>query len=634
MQPAFLGPGSKGVSDDMRQASEESSSSTAPRTLVDLVRAALGAHDRPVLFERDGAGVWAALSASEVLARAAAIAAALHERGLSPGDRIALMSPNRVDWIVANLGILFAGCVTVPIYATQALDQVGYILADSAARALFVDTPDVAERLRRAGIDLAPIVFDAPAGDAAGLDALIARGRALHAADPAALDRTAAGLAAGDLAVLIYTSGTTGQPKGVMLSHGNVASNAWDAFSLIPEVIEPGDPVLSVLPFAHIYENTNLFGYFLRGAEVYVNRQVERLLEDLRAVRPVVVFAVPRIFERTYAGIVAKSREAGGLKARLVPWALDAGMRYKRAQLNGKQPAAMLRVEFALAHALVLGKIRPQLGCDRLRFFVSGSAALHLDIALVFAGADMAIMEGYGLSECSPTVTVNRPQAARLGTVGTPIPNVEVRLAEDGEILVRGPNVMLGYYNRPAETNAMIREGWLATGDIGALDSDGYLRVVDRKKEIFKTSGGKYVSPARVENAIARSRFVVQVAVFGSDKPHPAALISPNWPALRESLALPESVPNADLARRRDVREFLAAECARETAELGSFEQIRWAGVLPRDLTIDDGELTPTLKVRRRVVEERYAVDPERALGRLAREPVAGEALLGPAAFA
>jgi long-chain acyl-CoA synthetase len=392
-----------------------------------------------------------------------------------------------------------------------------------------------------------------------------------------------------------------------MLSHGNVASNAWDAFSLIPDVIQPEDPVLSVLPFAHIYENTNMFGYFVRGAAVYVNHRVELLLDDLRSVRPVAVFVVPRIFERTYAGILAKSRAAGGVRAKLVPWALEVGARYKRAELDGVPAPPLLRAAYALAHALVLSKVRGQLGCDRLRFFVSGSASLHLDIALIFAGADMAIMEGYGLTECSPIVTVNRPGAARLGTVGPPIPNVELRLADDGEILVRGPNVMQGYYHRPDETREMIHDGWLATGDIGTIDADGFLRVVDRKKEIFKTSGGKYVSPARVENAIARSPIVAQVAVFGSDRPHPAALISPNWPALRAALGLPDDVPPAELARRQDVRDFIAAECARETADLASYEQIRWAGVLPRDLSIDEGELTPTLKVKRRVVEARYA---------------------------
>jgi long-chain acyl-CoA synthetase len=590
----------------MRQVAKESSSEPA-RTLVDLVRAALAGPDRPLLCERDASDEWSALGSTIVLERAAAIAAALRDRGLAPGDRVALMSPNRVDWIVTNLGILFAGCVTVPIYATQALDQVRYIVEDSGARALFVDTQAVADRLRAAGVPLEPFVFDAPPEAPESLAALIVHGRRAHAAEPDALERTAAALQPDDLAVLIYTSGTTGTPKGVMLSHFNVASNAWGAFSLIADVIRPGDAVLSVLPFAHIYENTDMFGYFIRGAVVYVNRQIEGLLDDLRSVRPIAVFVVPRIFERTYAGILAKSRAAGGLRAKVVPWALETGRRYKRAEHDGATISPLLRAQFAFAHALVLSKIRAQLGCDRLRFFVSGSAALHLDLALTFAGADMSIMEGYGLTECSPIVTVNYPGGSKLGTVGPAIPRVELRIADDGEVMVRGPNVMLGYYHRPEDTSEMIRDGWLATGDIGVLDADGYLRIVDRKKEIFKTSGGKYVSPARVEAAVARSPFVGQVMVFGSGKPHPAALVSPNWPALRDKLDLPGDGPPEDLARRADVRAFIAGECARETADLAEFEQIRWAGILPRDLTIAEGELTPTLKVKRRVVEARYA---------------------------
>jgi long-chain acyl-CoA synthetase len=576
-------------------------------TLVALVRAALAGPDRPLLYERDSSGSWTALGTAAVAERVAAIAAALREDGLLPGDRVALMSPNRTDWILTNLGILFAGGVSVPIYATQALDQVGYILADSGARALFVDTPAVAARLRAAGVALEPIVFDAPPDAPHSLAALLARGRHAHAAFPDALERTVAAIASEDLAVLIYTSGTTGAPKGVMLSHGNVTSNAHAAFDLIPDEIRPGDPVLSLLPYAHIYESTNVFGYLVRGATIYINTRIEALLDDLRDVRPVAVFCVPRIFERTFAAIIAKSRAAGGLKAKLVPWAFYTGRRYKRAEFDGAPISPLLRLQFALAHALVLSKIRKQLGCDRLRHFVSGSAALHLDIALSFAAADLSIMEGYGLTETSPVVSCNRPGAWRLGTVGRPITGVEVRIAEDGEILVRGPNVMQGYYRDTEQTAARIRDGWLATGDVGSLDPDGYLRIVDRKNEIFKTSGGKFVSPARVEAAVVRSPFISQAVVFGRGMPHPAALVSPHWPAVRSRMQLAPDTPAAELALREDVRRFIAAECARKTADLATFEQIRWSGVLPRDLTIEDGELTPTLKVKRRIVEERFS---------------------------
>ena len=592
----------------MRQTIEESSSAcdriadSGNVSLVDVTRCALAGPERDVLFERDERGAWIALTNLALLARVEAVALGLRARGVNAGDRVALMSANRVDWIVANLGILFAAAVSVPIYPTQALDHVRYILADSRARTLFVDTPEAVVRLRAAGITLAPTLFDAAPGDAESFTDLVADGLARRAT---AADNDALHIDPTALAILIYTSGTTGTPKGVMLSHRNIATNALDAFGMVADVIRPGDPVLSILPFAHIYENTNMFGYLARGATVYVNRRLDALLEDLRSVRPVAMFAVPRVFERTCAGIVATSVAAGGVRARLVPWALRVGLAYRRALADGR-PALPLRARFALAHALVLRKIRAQLGCDRLRFFVSGSASLHPDITLTFAAADLLIMEGYGLTECAPIVTVNRPDRYKLGTVGPPIPNVEIRLDDDGELLVRGPNVMLGYYGRSDETAAAIRDGWLATGDIATIDADGFVRIVDRKDEIFKTSGGKYISPTRVESALARSPFVAQAVVFGSGKAHPMALISPNWGALRAQLGLPADAPADDLATHERVRTFFANEAQRATADLAPYEQIRWTGVLPRELTIEAGEVTPTLKVRRRVVEERH----------------------------
>ena len=493
---------------DVKESSPDRLRDVAPTTLVALTRAALAGPPRPVLYERDAGGTWQALSSSELLTRVESLAVALRMVGLARGDRVALMSPNRVDWIIANLGILFAGCVTVPIYATQALDQVAYIVADSGARAMFADTPQAAQRLRDAGVPLDPILFDGPPGDARALTAFVASGGRRARERPELPASYAAEIDPADLAILIYTSGTTGTPKGVMLSHNNIASNARDAFSLIRETVAPGATVLSILPFTHIYENTNIFGYLVRGSVIYVNRRIEGLLDDLRAVRPAVVFAVPRIFERTLAGIRAKVRADGGLRARLVLWALDVGLRYQRVRHAGTAMPALLALQYALAHALVLGKIRGQLGLDRLQFFVSGSASLQLDVALTFVALDVKIMEGYGLTEASPVITVNRVDAIRIGTVGQAIPNVEITLADDGEVLARGPNVMLGYYHKPGETAEMLRDGWLATGDIGTIDPDGYLTIVDRKKEIFKTSGGKYVSPTRVERAIARSPYV------------------------------------------------------------------------------------------------------------------------------
>jgi long-chain acyl-CoA synthetase len=568
-----------------------------PRTLVVLARSALGGDERDALLERDPAGAWSALTNREILRRADAVAAALRARGVGAGDRIALMSPNRSDWIVAHLGILFAGGVSVPIYATQPLDQVAYILNDAAARLLFVDTPTAAERLAAAAIGIETIVFDG--SGAATLAALVERGAATR-------DAARTEPAPDDLAVLIYTSGTTGTPKGVMLTQANLASNVVDAFSLLIGIVLPGDPVLAVLPLAHIYEHTNVFGHFWRGATIYLNHRIDELLGDLRDVRPVAMFGVPRIFERMHAAILDRARSGGAVRARLVPWAVGVGRRYRRALAEGKTPGLARRLAFRLAYALVLKQIRPLLGCDRLRFFGSGSAALQTDIAFAFAGAGITIVEGYGLTECSPVVTANDVRAPRIGTVGRPIPNVEVRIAADGELEVRGPNVMRGYYHQPDESAAVLHDGWLGTGDVATIDADGFVRIVDRKKEIFKTSGGKYVAPSRVEAAILRSPLVAQAVVVGNARPHPAALIAPNWTALRNGLRLPADASSVELAARSDVRAVLIGECVRATAELGPFEQIRWIGVLPHELTIDGGELTPTLKVRRRIVEERY----------------------------
>jgi long-chain acyl-CoA synthetase len=480
---------------------------------------------------------------------------------------------------------------------------VRYILADSEARLLFVDTPSAHDTLLAGGIALPRTISFDPGDD--DLAALEAQGRAATAQTDA-LAPIAARIAPDDLAVLIYTSGTTGQPKGVMLTQRNIASNAIDAFALIAEIIRPGDAVLSILPYAHIYESTNVYGYLLRRSVVYVNTNLERLLDDCRAVQPMMVLAVPRIFERILVGIVSQAKAAGGVRAKLVPWALGVGREYMRAKTSGKAVGAPLALSYRLAHALALKKIKPLMGLDRLKFFGSGSAPLHPDTALTYMGFGIPISEGYGLTECSPVVTVNTPLNPRIGTVGAVIPNVEVRLADDGELLVRGPGVMKGYYNDREATARAITNGWLHTGDIATIRPDGCVRIIDRKNELFKTSGGKYIAPARIESALLRSLYFNQVMVFGAGRAHPAALVSPNWNTLRAELMLPD-LPTGELAARRDVLEFLQQEARLQTADLAPYEQIRTLGVLPRDLSIEAGELSPTQKIRRRVVERLYA---------------------------
>jgi long-chain acyl-CoA synthetase len=516
-----------------------------------------------------------------------------------------------VNWIVADFATLFAGCVVVPIFPTQAPDQVAYVLQNSEAKLIFVDTPAAAERLRQLPIQLPPVVVFEGGGEGA-LAAFEARGADLRAAHPEWPEQFEAPIRPEDLAILIYTSGTTGEPKGVMLSHYNMVFTARSSFDYAFQKVAPGSDVLSVLPFSHIYEHCIVYGNLLVNVHHHICHSVEQLLEDLRDVRPVCMTAVPRIFERVLAGITAKAKVHGGLQAKVVPWALEIGRRYMAAKTRRSDPGTALTLQYRIAYALVLKKLRPMLGLDRLKFFVSGSAPLHFDTAMTMLGAGIPIIEGYGPTECSPVITVNTFGTNHYGTVGKPIPGVQIKIADDGEVLARGPNVMMGYYRNPQATAAAIQDGWYHTGDIGTIDADGYLHITDRKKELFKTSGGKFVAPSRVEGAIKRSVYVNQVMLVGDGRPHPAALISPNWDLVRLEFNIPASMPVQEMVNRRDVVDFLTSEVRRNTEDLATFEQVRKIIVLPRELTVEDGDLSPTLKVKRRVVEARYSSEIER----------------------
>lgn len=570
--------------------------------LSEFIAAALREPRERAFAERRGAPEWTFTSSTRMLDRAGAIARALRAAGAVPGDRVALISNNRVDWLAADFGILFAGCVSVPVFATLALDQLEYIFRDCDAKLAFVEGAADAERVRAACPGAPRLIhFDGSGPDSLAeferLGASLASPASTGPAEQAGPD---------DLAVLIYTSGTTGNPKGVMLSHRNLISNTLAATELLPDDFKRGgEAVLSVLPFAHVFEHTDVLGFLRYRAELYIT-QPDYLLNDLKSARPRMMALVPRIFERVLAGIVGKAKAEGGLKARLVPWALGVGRDYMAAATSGHAPGGMPALQYAIAQRLVLSKIKPMVGLDRLEFFISGSAPLHRDIALTFAGIGVPICEGYGLTETSPVVTVNPPGNIRYGSVGKPIAGVEIKLAPDGEILVKGPNVMLGYYHLPGE-RPFTDEGWFQTGDIGELDADGYLYITDRKKELIKTSAGKYVAPGRVEAALKRSIYIGQCFVIGDGRPFPVALVCPNFEALRVEFQIAAEVPNVLVAARADVRDFMQKEVTDKTADLASFEQVRRVALLPRDLTIEDGELSPTLKVKRRVVEKKFA---------------------------
>jgi long-chain acyl-CoA synthetase len=571
-------------------------------TLPQFISDALRTPRERAFAERLGAPEWTYTSSTRMHERATNIARALAAAGIGSGDRVGLLANNCVDWLAADFGIHYANCVMVPIFSTIAFDQVDYIFKDSAAKLVFVETEADIERFRAACPNVPRLVALRGTGpnSLAALEAVgaAASGVAAQAfAHPAGDD---------DLAVLIYTSGTTGNPKGVMLTHRNLVFNATTAAEFVLEgVINHGDPVMTVLPYAHIYEHTDLLCCLYAQAEIYVTAP-DYLLEDLKSARPKVMALVPRIFERVLAGIVGKARAEGGVKAKLVPWALSVGREYMIAKQSGKNVAPALSLQFAVAQKLVLSKVRPTIGLDRVDFFSSGSAPLHRDIALTFAAIGVPICEGYGLTETSPVVTANRLQHIRYGSVGQVLPGLEVKLASDGEILVKGPSVMKGYYNLPSE-HPFDDDGFFRTGDIGTFDADGFLFITDRKKELIKTSAGKYVAPGRVESALKRSIYVGQCFVIGDGRPYPVALVCPNWDLIRKEFGIPADVSTQTISARADIKEFMLKEIIEKSSDLASFESVRKIALLPRDLTIEDGELSPTLKVKRRVVEKKFA---------------------------
>ena len=581
-------------------------------TLPQLIRRALSDARDEVLVERVN-GAWTPTSSHQLMERVENLACAIRDAGLEHGDRVALIAHDCVDWIVCDFATFFAGCVVVPIFPTQAVDLTQYILRDSDAKLLFIDTPASEARLRDAGVALPPTyVFESASNDS--LAAFEARGAAVRAAHPERPQAYESVLAPDDLAVLIYTSGTTGDPKGVMLSHDNLGFDAQSVLEWSVGDLLENDVALSVLPFSHIYEHAFIYIYMLAKMRFYICHDANELLADLVDVRPNFMTSVPRIFDRVLAGVAGKAMKAGGAQAKLVPWALATGREYMYQSTFGNGASPVLALQYALAKRLVLRKVRSALGLDRIKYFCSGSAALHIDVAMTFLGIGLPIMQGYGLTETSPVITANRRASNRYGTVGRPIVDVEIKIAPDGEILSHGRHVMHGYYRDVEATNAVLEpDGWFHTGDIGEIDGDGYLRITDRKKEVFKTATGKYVSPARVESAIKRSVFVAQAMVVGDGRAHPAALICPNWDLLRVEMNLPPDLTPEQLAKRDDVFDFMTAQARKQTEDLASYEQIRRIVLLPREFTVESGELSPAMKIKRRVVESRYAAEIDRA---------------------
>ncbi|HVS01666.1 MAG TPA: long-chain fatty acid--CoA ligase [Thermoanaerobaculia bacterium] len=582
------------------------------RTLAELFLVA-AAHDKPDCILHKVEGRYRPISSRELTAQVRQLTAALGGLGVARGERVALMADNGPHWPAVDFATLCLGAVLVPVYPTLLPEDAAYIVRDSGAKVLFVQGRErfagLHALLREMPSVTTVALIEAGATPDEGfttLEALAEQGRGAPAAEPAAFERGVRAIAPEDLATFIYTSGTTGKPKGVMLSHRNITSNVLDALQVMD--ILPSWTALSFLPLSHSFERTVDYILFYRGVTVAYAESIQAVARNIAEVGPHFFVAVPRVYEKVLSRVWEQATHGGGLRSRLFEWSVGVGREALRWRLREESPPGMLGVRLAIADRLVFSKLRARLG-GRLEFAMSGGAPLGREVAEFFWSAGIRIFEGYGLTETSPVLTVNGPGRVRLGTVGRAIPEVELRIARDGEILARGPNVMQGYFGDPAATaEAIDAEGWFHTGDIGNLDADGFLTITDRKKELIVNAYGKNVAPAPIENELKASRFIAQAVVLGDKRKFLTALIVPDFETLR-SWADSEGLGDAseeELAAHPRVRELLAIEIESVNLHLARFERIQAWEVLSRELTLEAGELTPTQKVKRRVILDHY----------------------------
>ena len=560
---------------------------------------------------------WHRLSGADAIDRIRRIALGLASLGIKAGDRVAIISENRPEWSLTDLAILSLRAINVPIYTTQAIEQIRYILENSGAKMLCISGSKLYQHAEEAVRSVERIenlvFFDAdavPDGDrrSISLDALEERGESLSNSEPTRFDDELARIAKDDPATIIYTSGTTGEPKGVLLTHNNFVSNIVAISRGLP--IRTTDRSLAVLPLSHIFERTVFYVLCANGVSINYCASFEQLASHLHEVKPTIMTAVPRLFEQVYHKIVKKGKSAGGWKTRLFEWSLDVGQEYWEAKDTHHSVSPILAAKQALASRLVFSKWRDGVG-GHLRFFVSGGAPLSKKLSFAFWAAGIPILQGYGMTEAC-VVSANRPDDNKDGSIGIPFEGIEMKIAEgDGEILIRGPNVMQGYYNNPEETAKVIdAEGYYHTGDVGYMDKDGHYYVTDRIKDLFKLSNGKYVAPLQVESLLKQSPLVSQPVVVGSGRKQVGALIVPDWEALKEALTEDgisiDGAGREELCENPQVIKKLQREALELTRELNDYERVKRVYLLPREFSIDKGEMTPTLKIKRGVIDEKY----------------------------
>lgn len=550
-------------------------------------------------------GKWEKVSTQEFINQANLVSKGLLKLGIQPGDKVALITAtNRTEWNIMDIGVLQIGAIDVPMYPTISVEDYAYIFNHSEAKICVVSDEELYQKAVEAKKDCPGLqeiyTFEEVSG-AKNWKEILEAGKD---GDQGKVDELKGKVDAKDLATLIYTSGTTGRPKGVMVSHHSLVENVHASTERLP--VDNSGKGLSFLPVCHVYERMIHYLYMNAGVSIYFAESIETIGDNLKEVKPQVFTAVPRLLEKVYDKIIAKGNDLTGIKKSLFFWAVDLGLKYEPYGANG----AWYEFKLKIARKLIFSKWQEALGGNTLAV-ASGAAALQPRLARVFNAAGIPIMEGYGLTESAVVISVNclDDGGLRFGTVGRPLKNVEVKIAEDGEILAKGPNIMMGYYKDEERTKEVIDdEGWLHTGDIGELDSDGFLKITDRKKEIFKTSGGKYVAPQVLENKLKESQFVEQVMVIGEGEKHPAALIVPAYDFVKEWASRKEIKTESleELLNHEQVISRIREEVEKANAQFGKWEQIKKFELLPQEFAIETGELTPTLKLKRRNIMDRY----------------------------
>lgn len=551
-------------------------------------------------------GQWQSISTQEYINKVNGISRGLLRLGVQPNDKIAIISTtNRTEWNIVDIGILQTGAQNVPIYPTISKEDYEYILNHSESTYCFVSDDVILEKLNaiKENTKLKAVYTFNDIDNESSWKEVLKLGEDESNQD--VVEDRKKQVKPTDLATLIYTSGTTGTPKGVMLSHNNLVSNVIDSEKRVP--FDYGkSKALSFLPVCHVFERMILYLYQYCGVEIYFAESIEAMSDNLKEVKPNVMTAVPRLYEKVYDKIVAKGSDLNGLKKSLFFWAIDVGLKYEPYGANGWWYEQQLKI----ARKLIFSKWQEGLG-GNLELMVSGSAALQPRLTRIFAAASMPIMEGYGLTETSPVVSVNdqRNKGFKIGTVGRIIDNVEVKIAEDGEILVKGPNVMLGYYKDEEKTAEVMTGDFFHTGDIGEIDAEGFLKITDRKKEMFKTSGGKYVAPALIENQLKQSRFIEQVMVIGEGEKMPAAIIQPNFQFIKDWIKRKEKDLKSDyksIASSQIIRDRIQREIDYANKKFGKWEQVKAFELTSDVWSVESGHLTPTMKMKRKIIKEKY----------------------------